>query len=167
MAITINKGYQAQDGTPASLTTTVFHFPTTFAKREASNGESVLVNTGTPTDRLEVVRTAIKDVKNIYNGTGIIPGYQSPNQTGKQLLVQVNETWSKVDSENASFRQDLPVQAHLVIKLPNESLISENDVTELVGRLIGVLSESDGGTEPTITSRLVALLRGALTPAGL
>lgn len=166
MTITINKGYQA-DGTPASLTTTVNHFPTTFAKREASAGESVLVNTGSPTDRLEVVRTAIKDIKNVYNGTGIIPGYQSPNQTGRQLLIQLNETWAKVDSEDSSFRQDLPVQAHLVIKLPNESLISENDVTELIGRLIGLLSESDGNVEPTITSRLVALLRGALTPAGL
>lgn len=166
MTITINKGYTA-DGTPASLTTTVHHFPTTFAKREASAGESVLVNTGTPTDRLEVVRTAIKDIKNVYNGTGVIPGYMSPNQTGKQLLIQLNEMWAKVDSENASFRQDIPVQAHLVIKLPNESLISENDVLELVGRLIGLLSESDGGVEPTITSRLVALLRGALTPAGL
>lgn len=166
MTITINKGYQA-DGTPATLTTTVHHFPTTFAKREASAGESVLVNTGSPTDRLEVVRTAIKDVKNIYNGTGIIPGFQSPNQTGRQLLVQINETWAKVDSVDASYRQDLPVQAHLVIKLPNEALISENDVVELVGRLVGLLSESDGSTEPTITSRLVALLRGALTPAGL
>lgn len=166
MTVTINKGYQA-DGTPASLTTTVHHFPTTFAKREASAGESILVNIGTPTDRLEVVKTAIKDVKNIYNGTGIIPGYQSPNQTGRQLLVQLNETWSKVDSEDVAYRQDLPVQAHLVIKIPNDSLISENDVLELIGRLNGLLSESDGGVEPTITSRLVALLRGALTPAGL
>lgn len=166
MAITINKGYVA-DGTASSLTTTVFHFPTVFAKRESSAGESVLVNTGTPTDRLEVVKTAIKDVKNIYNGTGIIPGYQSPNQSGKQLLVQVNEVWSKLDSADNTFRQDLPVQAHLVIKLPNEALISESDVRELIGRLIGILSESDGGAEPTITSRLVALLRGALTPQGL
>lgn len=166
MTITINKGYEA-DGTPATLTTTVHHFPTTFAKREASAGESVLVNTGSPTDRLEVVRTAIKDIKNIYNGTGIIPGFQSPNQTGRQLLVQINETWAKVDSSDASYRQDLPVQAHLVIKLPNEALISENDVVELIGRLVGLLSESDGSAVPTITSRLVALLRGALTPAGL
>lgn len=166
MAITINKGYEA-DGTASSLTTTVFHFPTVFAKRESSAGESVLVNTGTPTDRLEVIRTAIKDVKNIYNNTGIIPGYQSPNQTGKQLLIQVNEVWSKLDSEDSTYRQDLPVQAHLVVKLPNEALISENDVWELIGRLIGVLSESDGGTTPVITSRFVALLRGALTPQGL
>lgn len=166
MATSLNKGYEA-DGTASSLATTVFHFPTVFAKRESSAGESVLVNTGTPTDRLEIVKTAIKDVKNIYNGTGIIPGYQSPNQTGKQLLVQMNEVWSKVDSADSTFRQDLPVQCHLVIKLPNEALISEADVRELIGRLVGVLSESDGGVEPTITSRLVALLRGALTPQGL
>lgn len=105
-------------------------------------------------------------VANVYktSNASVPAEMQSPLKTGVKILNQRNEVWSKSDSTDATYKVSLPVSAHLVLNIPNDDTISVDDVDGLINRMIGGLYEvvdSKGST------RLAAILRQALMPAGL
>lgn len=125
--------------------------------------ELILTNITSPMDRPEKFRFAWTIVDNIYNGSGISTAVQAASLRGVNLLVQLTEVGSISDSTDAAYRVDVPMSAHLVIRIPAIEEITEAHVTTLVGRMISGLFET--GSEAN--DRLKSLLRGSLEPTDL
>lgn len=129
-------------------------------KSENAGKESVLTNITSPIDRPEKVRIAYSDVSNIYTGSGIEPGLYAPTKRGVSVLVQLTEVISVTDSVDPTYRVDLPVSYHLVIKVPVSEAISGAVIETGIGRLLSGLYDSGS----TTTARLGSILRGSLVP---
>lgn len=163
MAKTLNWEYT---DTPISGVTSLnfpralLNFEADFAEKEETSGSLILTNITAPLDREETIRYARNEVKNVYSNTSIDPKVQSPNRKGVQLLVQIHDTATVTDSDDPTYRVDLPIQTHVVIKVPSDALISGNVVQTHLGRVVSALFD----TGSTATSRIEKLLRGALEP---
>jgi hypothetical protein len=135
-----------------------------FRVKSNNNGkEVVLTNITSPIDRPENIRLAYTDVANIYNGTGIEPSVASPTKKGVSVLAQVTDVISVTDTSDADFRIDLPLSAHLVIKVPASEYVTAAQVKVVVGRLLSSLFDTGSESE----ARLEAILRGSLVPTEL
>lgn len=134
-----------------------------FRVKEDTAAEAILTNLTSPIDRPEKFRIAISQIDNIYKGSGISSAVQAPSMRGANLLVQLTEIASITDDTDPAYRVDAPLSAHLVIKAPALAEVTEAHVLMLVGRLFSGLFE----TGSTSTSRLKAMLRGALVPTDL
>lgn len=135
-----------------------------FRVKSNNNGkEVILTNITSPIDRPEHIRLAYTDVANIYNGTGIEPSVASPTKKGVSVLAQVTDVLSVSDTADADFRIDLPMSAHLVIKVPSSEYVTAAQVQTVLGRLLSSLFD----TGVSSTSRLEAILRGSLEPTEL
>lgn len=130
-------------------------------KSSAAGKEVVLTNITSPPDRPEKVRIGFTDVANVYAGSGVDAPVTAPTKRGTQILAQVTEVISVTDDADPDYRLDLPVSYHLVIKVPTSEYIVGSDVVTGLGRLLSCLFD----TGSTSTTRLDAVLRGALTPS--
>lgn len=78
-------------------------------------------------------------------------------------MVQLTEIASITDTVDPSFRVDVPISAHIVLKVPAIEQITEDQLIAVVGRLVSGLFE----TGKTDSVRLSRLVRGSLLPADL
>lgn len=136
------------------------NFAADFKTKKSGDSEQIITNITSPLDRPEAIRFGVTDVKNVYNGLDISVAVQSPSKKGTQILVQVTEVISVTDSSDAMYRIDLPVSAHLVIKVPNSEHITGEIVETLVSRVVSSLYANTADD----TTRINSLLRGVLTP---
>jgi cell division septal protein FtsQ len=164
MAKIINSGYI---DTPVSGVSTltfpraVLNVKQDFRVKSNKDGkEIVLTNITSPIDRPENIRLAYTEVANVYNGTGIEPSVAAPTKRGVSVLAQVTDVISVTDDADADFRIDLPLSAHLVIKVPASQYITAAQVKTAVGRLLSSLFD----TGSVADARLEAILRGSLVP---
>lgn len=132
-----------------------------------SNGNSkelTIVNKtgllGVPPEKL---RYSISDVANIFNGTPVEPTSFVTNKKGKSLLAQISEVWTVTDTEDTTYHVDLPVSAHIVLKVPMSEFVTAARLEVLIGRLVSGLYET--GLETT--TRFDSLIRGSLAPSDL
>jgi hypothetical protein len=134
-----------------------------FRVKSNTGKEVILTNLTSPIDRPENIRLAYTDITNIYNGTGIESSLSAPSKKGVSVLAQVTDVLSVTDSTDADYRIDLPMSAHLVLKVPASEFVNSAQVQELIGRLLSSLFD----TGSTGTDRLEAILRGSLIPSEL
>lgn len=139
------------------------NFGADFKVKSDEPGEAIVTNLKSPLVYPERFRFSVSDVGNVYAGSSIEPSLYAPTKRGTSLLVQLTEIWKVTDSVDSSLEMALPVSAHLVIKVPNNDLVSPVLVEELVGRLISGLYE----TGDTSTTRISAMLRGSLKPSDI
>lgn len=163
MAKTINKGYSTASETALVTAAVGFDYGADFRVKSNTPGEAKLVNTTTPIDRPEIMRIAYSEVNDVYSNTQIDTSVQATSHKGVQILVQLTEVWSITDDTDAEYRVDLPISAHLVLKVPASELIASSDVLALTNRLIGGLYDG----QAVDTTRVQSLLRGALLPVDL
>lgn len=167
MTKVITKGYidTPVEGVPTlTFPRAVLNIDKDFRVKSNNNGkEVVLTNITSPIDRPENIRIAYTDVANIYNGTGIEPSVAAPTKRGISVLAQVTDVISVTDSADADFRVDLPLSAHLVLKVPASEYVTAVQVKEVIGRLLSTIYD----TGSTADSRLEGILRGSLVPTEL
>ena len=166
MSKTVNAGYT---DTPISGVTSLtfprglVNYAADFRVKKDGADEAIITNLTTPVDRPEKFRWSVSDVANIYSGTDIDPSVYAPSKRGVSVLAQVTEVYSVTDSEDPTFRIDLPVSAHLVLKVPASEYLTAAILQTIVGRLVSGLFE----TGVTTTDRFAALIRGSLLPKDL
>lgn len=166
MAKVVNVGYT---DTPISGVSSLnfprglVNFGADFRIKNDTGSELLVTNITSPVDRPEALRWAYTDVQDIYKGTNVDPSVYAPSKRGLSLLAQVSETWSVTDSVDATFRVDLPVSAHIVLKIPASEFITAQMIQTLVGRLVSGIYDTGDLT----TTRLNALMRGSLYPSDL
>lgn len=167
MAKVINNGYTDTPVSGVSSLTfprAVLNIQKDFRVKSNKDGkELVMTNITAPIDRPENIRLAFTDIANIYNGTGIEPSVAAPTKRGVSVLAQVTDVVSVSDSADADFRVDLPMSAHLVLKVPASEYITPAMVQALIGRLLSSLFDTGSTTD----SRLAAILRGSLVSTEL
>lgn len=166
MSKIVNVGYT---DTPISGVT-VENFPrglvnygADFRIKQDIPNEVILTNLTSPVDRPERFRFSYSDVANIYNGTDVDPSMYAPSKKGVSILTQVTEVLSVTDTTDAAYRVDLPVSAHLVLKIPANENITAVMLETILGRLVSGVYETGSLT----TERLASMFRGSLTPADL
>lgn len=129
-------------------------------------GDVELVCIKTPLDATSQAIFKSSTVPNIYKGIGasIPTGLRDAMVTGVKLLNQRNEIWTKSDSTDTVYRVNKPVSCHIVLQVPNDELITVDEVQGLINRTCGQLYEI---VDSKGTTRLAAMLRQALTPTGM
>lgn len=130
-----------------------------YATKTSVPGDVVLVNTTTPIDQPEYLRFGIQEIANVYANTDIDPSFYAVSKKGSSLVVQVKDVLRVTDTADPNFIQDLPVEAHIVMRVPKSPYVTADMVQTVVNRAIAALF--DGNTS---SSRINQMLRGALDP---
>lgn len=166
MSLSLNKNIldTPVSGVPTlAIACPTLNFAVDYAVKDANASEAALVNlTGTVSD-VETIRIKRADVANVYTNSGIDPSYQAPSKRGQSVVTQINAVYTVVDSSDASYRVDLPLQCHLVLKVPHNPLITEGVVLDAAKRCFSTLFD----TGSTTSGRLARVLRGSLVPSDL
>lgn len=150
--------------TPMTLSLPTLNYAVDYRVRGDEPNEAIITNLTSPIDAPERIRWAHNDIKDVYKNTGIDPTLYYASRRGTQILCQLTDVLTVTDDSSPDYLAELPVSAHLVIKVPNNDLITEDVVMTLIKRMLAGLYETTG---TTTTSRLRSLLRGSLLPPAL
>jgi hypothetical protein len=123
-----------------------------------TNGEATLENTTVPLGYGESIRFASKDVKNIYNSTNVDASLQAPTKRGRSILISLDEIWKETDSADATYEVALPMHGHIVLRVPNNSTLTYDDVLAFFERLVTLAYPENAAT----SARLRDIIKGAL-----
>lgn len=163
MAKTISKGYTDTVTVTKNLALPDLSYGADFRVKSQDPGSAVLANITSPLDRTETLAFGYSEIKDVYKDQGIDPAVQAASHKGVQIMAKVNDVFSLTDSVDASYRVDLPVSAHVVIRVPACEYISASDIQALAARAVSGLFD----TGSTGTTRLASVLKGALVPKEL
>lgn len=144
--------------TAKSLVLPLINYGVDFAKKEDAAGEAAITNLTSPTDTPNTMRFATTAVADVYKNTGINPIFRSPSKRGFRMIGQVHAVYTVTDTEDASYRVDLPIEGHLVIKAPNDANITAAMIEAHIARVVRCFYETDA------TLRIAAMSRGSLLP---
>lgn len=163
MAKTISKGYADTITATKNVAIPDLSYAVDFCKRTDDPGLAILANVTSPLDRTETVQIGYSEVKDVYKDQGIDPSVQAASHKGVQIMVKVSDVFSLTDSVDATYRVDLPVSAHVVIRVPACEYINASDIQSLAMRAVSGLFDTGAIT----TARLSNILKGALVPKGM
>lgn len=139
------------------------NFGADFAVKVSKPSEVVLTNVSSPRDRAESFRFQSSTIQDVYSGLKINKSVQAPSLSGSNILIQLTEIATVTDTEDSTYRVDIPLSYHMVIKVPALEELTENHVLAGVGRLVSGLFETGSETN----DRLKKILRGSLIPQDL
>lgn len=149
--------------TSLSLERGLVNFGADFKVKQESADAVILTNLTSPLSTPEQFRFAAQEVANVYQGSTVDPTMYATSKKGVSLVAQCNEVWTVTDTTDATYRVDLPVQAHIVLKIPKNENITPAMVEDLLGRVVSGFFE----TGSTATTRLQAMLRGSMKPSDI
>lgn len=140
MALALSTG-TAQVTTGAALTP-LFRPTSYFCSRDVP-GEAIFTNKSATLNQPNTIRFAVQTIADMFKGTEVPVG-ASQVRSGLSMLAQVNEVWKVDDAADALASIYYPASAHIVIRVPNEELVTSTVVADLVRRLLGaVLLDAD------------------------
>lgn len=160
MSISINSGVRdtAISGvSPITLSVPTLNFSEDYKLKSQGPNEVVLQNITTPLDQPETIRFGFSPIKDIYKNSDVNQDIIVNSRKGVQVLAQLNTVYNVTDSTDAKFVKQLPVSAHLVIKAPQASEITDSLILAVIARLVGTLHENG-------KNNLRSLLAGVLAP---
>lgn len=166
MAKTLNMNFNdttVTGGTAVTLTLPQLNYGADFRVTKDDAGEAIITNITSPIDMPERFRFAHNAVPDVYKNTGIDPTMYYASRRGTQVLCQLTDVLSVTDTSAPDYLALLPVEAHIVIRVPNNDLISAEQVEATISRMLAGLYETTTGQQ----TRLRSLLRGALLPSSL
>lgn len=164
--ITVNVGYTDSITTPKELSIPDLDYAKDFAVVTDEPGSLVLTNITSPIDQPEKIRWGYQNINNVYANSGIDPAYYAPSKRGISIVSQVSEVWKvgeTTDTCGCPLPVYLPVEGHVVFKVPTHSAITENMVEAFLRRVMDTLYAT-GSVSP---ERIGKLMRGSLRPEGL
>jgi hypothetical protein len=150
-------------GNTRSFTRANLNWPVDFVATEKSDMKFQGANKTSPIDQLETIRVQASEVSDVYKGTTIDPSAYAASRKGLSIVAQVNNVLRVTDSVDATFQVDLPISAHMVIKVPQSSYVTADQIMAVAGRALAALFDSNQVT----SGRISNLLRGAVTPTGV
>jgi len=137
----------------------VLNFGTDWRVIKDEPNEVIITNLTTPLDKPSIYRFTWRKVNDAYKQAGIATPANPPTYT--QVMIQYSEIKTEVDSVDATYEKDMVFEAHTVIKVPNNTLVTAQVVLELLQRL----SAGYYSTGVVDSGRLQAILRGSLVPS--
>jgi hypothetical protein len=162
MAKTVSLNYtDTAGGVAPTLTGVAKNYGADFAKKLDSAGQAVITNITSPSDAPNTEIYACRVVKDVYRGTPVTESYKSPNKSGFSLLSQCNLVATILDSEDSTYRVDVPLKVGVTVAGTLDGNITTAHYTTALMRAIGGLYETTGAL------RLSKLVRGSLLPADM
>lgn len=149
--------------TTKSFTRANLNWPVDFVITSDGDSKALMVNKTSPLDQLEKVRIESSNIADVYKGTSIDPKVYAPSRQGTSIVCQVMDILRVTDSADSAYQVDLPISAHIVLKVPLSTHVTAANVLTVAGRALSCLFGSNDVTE----SRVTAMLRGSMTPTGL
>lgn len=163
-SVQLNRTDTAVSGvTSLALPVAVLNWKADWRVKENEPSEVILTNLSSPVDRPERFRVGMSDIKDIYRNSGIDATLFAPSRRGVSVLCQLVDTWSITDDSDSSYEVALPVEAHVVLKLPANELITADMIKAFLGRMCSGLFE----TGSIASDRIKAIVRGSLLPTDL
>jgi len=133
-----------------------------WTEKQRQTGESKIVNVNSSNDRPEQIRIAYSEVADVYKNSGIEAANMATSKKGFSLVIQLTNTGRVTESVTGD-TYDLPISTHLVIKAPNDELITAAVIETQLKRMLSSLYSDN----VTTTTRLSQLMKGAVTPPEL
>lgn len=164
MAFTTSYGYTDSITTAKNVAIVDLDYAKDFAVTKDSADEVVITNTTSPVDQPETIRFGYQTVGNVYANTGIDPSYMAITKQGISLVAQVNDIMRVTNNDEnccSPLVYDLPIQAHVVIKVPKNQFITSDVALQAAKRAFSALFATGSVT----SDRLNAMLRDALKPS--
>lgn len=162
MAKTVSLNFtDSAGGTAKSLVLPLINYSADYVKVVDIAGEAILTNLTSPTDCPNTMRFSTSAVADIYKNSGITAEYRSPSKKGFSLLAQSRAVYTVSDSVDTSYRVDLPIEAHIVVKAPNDANITSAMLEAVIARTVR------GFYETNASLRLAAMARGSLLPTDI
>lgn len=128
--------------------------PASMAYQVDEPGKALIVNTAAPLTQPNSIRLEVSTVNDVFARSPVQAGPEQ-RKDGLSLLVEVNEVWMVNDPANtAVLPYYLPIKAHMVLRLPNDTFVTSANVASLVQRLEGAMQRAaaqtlaDGLTNP-------------------
>jgi len=144
MAITVTTGSAQTTSGPTRVPYVTL--PADYVLSKDTAGEALYTNIGAPVTQPNSLRLAVSNIADVYTKAGV-PTIAGQRTSGKQILVQINEVWKVTDAAVATFvPYYLPIQAHMVLRLPDDDQITSSLVATLIQRLEGALQHAAGTT---------------------
>jgi len=113
-------------------------------------------------DQPSKIRLAYSDVANIFSGVAGLNPIEGQDPRGSSLLCQLTETWKVYDDADASAPVlYYPVSCHMVMKYPNQALVTGTVMALLVQRMLGCLYPA---AATALSDVLTPAIRGVLKP---
>jgi len=140
------------------------NFGADWAIKGNGNGQELVLVHNTGSDLSvppEKIRYSVSPVANIFAGTGVEATAYVPNRKGVSVLVQLTQVWIVTDDADPTYRVELPISCHLVLKVPLSEYVTGARLEAVVGRLVSGLFE----TGDLLTTRFDKLVRGSLVPS--
>lgn len=141
MSYSYNPNYQSHS-TPVTEITAVPTVTEDFTPFVESSNKSrrVFKNMTTPIGKDETITFEYRNVANIYANSGIDPVFWTPTKRGIRLYASVSDVWTAIDSTDATApHYDSPFSASLILQVPQNEILTEEDAARILNRLIGIL----------------------------
>lgn len=150
--------------TTLSQNVSVLNFGKDYRVKSDEPNEAIITNITSPIDRPETFRFAVSTIADVYKSTGIEPAYRSANTKGLSLVVQLSDVLNYYDETIDDAKECyIPMQGHIVLKVPANEAITADMVKSFVSRLLAGLYS----TGSTNSDRLKSMLRGSLIPTDM
>jgi len=149
--------------TTKSLTRPNLNWAADFVSTSDGDSKILLANKTSPLDQVERIRMEASTIQDIYKGTSIDPTVFAPSRQGLSIVCQVMDILRVTESTVPTYQVDLPISAHIVVKVPLSTYVTADNVLAVAGRAVSCLFNSNDVTN----ARVTALLRGPMTPPGL
>lgn len=150
-------------GNTQSFTRSNLHWDADFVVTSDGDSKCLLTNKTSPLDQLEKIRIESSSIADVYKGTSIDPTVYAPSRQGVSIVCQVMDILRVTESTDPTYQVDLPISAHIVLKVPLNTNVTAEHVLTCAGRALSCLFDSNS----TASTRAAALLRGSMTPPGL
>lgn len=165
MAKTVSVNYtDTAGGATHGITIPSVNFGADFRIQKQSTNDIILANMTSPLGCPEKIRFAASEVADVYSGTSVDRALYAPSRKGISFLCQLTDTFTVSDSTDPTYEVALPMEAHLVCKVPSNSNITAQMVVTTLSRLVATLFET---ADSTMLDRVDALLHMSLEPTDL
>lgn len=123
-----------------------------------------LTNTATPLDLGEKLTYGCREIPEV--ACGLRNQHPTKTKGGVQYQVKLETLLSVTDSNDSTYREDLPIVAYLTIRHPRSGAIKTSDVNEVVARMLSAAwkGTTDANGNNHNQSRFGDLMRSALRP---
>lgn len=162
--MTTSLGYTDTISTPKSVSIPDLDYAHDFAVTKDTSEECILTNMTSPLDQPETLRFGYQNIADVYRNTGIDPSFMSTTKRGISVVSQVNDILRVIPDTDTTCcgdtSYDLPISAHVVVKVPVNANVTPDVVKTLVFRAVSTMFN----TGKTDSTRIGELLRDALNP---
>lgn len=160
MALVSNFGYTNKSAAEmAAPTATVIDFKNDYALVEDEPTQCVLANKTSPLDQGEKISFGCRELPSITSS--VKNNYPGRVTNGVQYQIKLEELLSITDSQDSTFREDVPIVMSLTVRHPMVGAINGTTINDVMMRLFSAMYYTENGVQK---SRWDAIMRSALKP---